>query len=220
MEIDDNDNFKCTYFTTYCATGDIAAYHIGNGLIPLNSPYIIRDFHLEIDKYQQLLFESNTPDDLRPILNRLIFIGVVCAIDAYLCDTFISLVYSDKQIFIKYLNSRKAPLKNEYVAGTIVKEAEIEDRVKTMIVEKTYFQKLSDTSKTLFESTLDITFPPTDKMQAHITFRNDLVHRNGKDRNGHQIDVTIDMILELISDARGFADSIADEVKHFWPVFD
>jgi hypothetical protein len=219
LEID--DSFKSTYFTSYYATGEIATYHIGDVLMPSNSPFIVQDFHLEVDKYQRLLVESNTQDDLRPTLNRLIFIGVVCALDVYLCDTFISLVYSDKQKFIEYLNiPKKEPLKREYVAGTIVQEAEIEDRVRTMIVEKTYFQSLSDTAKKLYERTLKIKFPPTDRMQKHIDLRNDLVHRNGKDKNGHQIDVSIDMIQELITDARSFADSIANEVRHFWPVFD
>lgn len=218
LEID--DNFKCTYFTSFYATGGIAAYHIGDVLIPANSPFIIRDFHLEIDKLQRLLFESNIHDDLRPIFNRLIFIGVVSAIDVYLCDTFISLVFSDKQIFIEYLNSQTADLKRDYTAGTIFKEAEIEDRVKTTIIEKTYFQQLSFTSKPLYESTLHITFPPTDKMQKHIKSRNDLVHRNGKDKNGHAIDVTMEMIQVLIADTRTFADLIANEVKHFWPVVD
>ena len=51
-------------------------------------------------------------------------------------------------------------------------------------------------------------------MQNHITMRNDLVHRNGKDKNGHPVDVSIDLIRkELIQDVRTFADSLDDELK-------
>lgn len=214
LEID--DNFKYSYFTTFYATGSIVTYHIGDVIIPANCPFHIRDFHQSVEEYRRLL-DIKTDMDLLPALRRLIFIGIICAFDVYLCDTFLSIVFSDKNLFINYLRVRGKDSKNKYIEGHIEQEAEIEEEFRDKIVGKTNFQSLSGVTKALFEETLGISFPSTVKMEEYISIRNNLVHRNGKNKKGHQIDISIELIRNLITDSAAIVDTIGTEVRPFWP---
>ena len=214
-----DDDFKNSYFTTFYATEGIASYQIGDILIPSNSPFIVREFHQEIEKYSRLL-DTETETDLHPILNRLIFIGSICALDVFLSETFLGLVYSNKELFIKYLKVRGKSHEKNYSDGAIEQKVEIEEEIRKMIVVNTQFQSLSKVAKNLYENILEITFPSTLKMEKHIWLRNDLVHRNGKTKKGHQIIVTNDMINQLFSDSTKFAEEIANKVKHYWSIID
>ena len=214
LEID--DNFKYSYFTTFYATGSVGTYHIGEVIMPANCPFHIRDFHQSVEEYRRLS-ETNTDTDLLPALKRLVFIGIICAFDVYLCDTFLSIVFSEKSLFMKYLKVRGKSSENKYRESHIEQEVEIEEEFRNKIVEKTQFQSLSNVTKGLFEETLGISFPSTTMMEKHICLRNDLVHRNGKNKKGHKIDVSIEMIQDLIIDSADFVNALGREVRPFWP---
>jgi len=211
-----DDDYKYSYFTTFYATGSIATYHIGDVLIPANCPFHIRDFHQSVEEYRRLS-ELRPDKDLIPALRRLVYIGIICAFDVYLCDTFLSLVFSDKNLFINYLRVRGKDYKRKYIEGFIEQESEIEEECRSKIVGKTQFQSLSNVTKELFEETLGISFPSTDEMEEYISIRNDLVHRNGKNKKGHQINISVEMIQDLISNSAIIVDKLGIEVKPFWP---
>jgi hypothetical protein len=209
-----DDNFKNSYFTKFYATGGIAAYHIGDILIPSNVPILIKNFYDEIEKYSKLL-TSLEKIELKPTLNRLIFIGTICALDVLLSETFLALIFSDKKLFINYLNFRGKSKEKDYSNGAIEQKVEIEEEIRKTIVEKTHFQKISSDTKILYEKTLGVTFPSNSDMEDHIKFRNDLVHRNGKTKKGHRIIVTEEKVNQLFLDSKKFVSEFANTVKPF-----
>lgn len=214
-----DDKFKNSYFTKFYATGGIASYYVGDTLIPSNVPILIQNFHNEIEKYNKLLVSLNE-NELKPTLNRLIFIGTICALDVLLSETFLALIFSDKKLFINYLNIRGKSKEKDYTDGAIEQKVEIEEEIRKTIVERTHFQKISSVTKDLYENTLGITFPSNSAMEDHIIFRNDLVHRNGKTKKGHRIIVTEEKVNQLFLDSKKFADEFANEIIHFWESYD
>ena len=74
------------------------------------------------------------------------------------------------------------------------------------------FHNLPKVSK-MYESTFDIDFPDFSKIQRDIITRHDLVHRNGKTKEGHEVLVNEALINEVISRIKSFVNELDLQLK-------
>lgn len=67
--------------------------------------------------------------------------------------------------------------------------------------------------KPMYESTLNVSFPPNlGSIYKAIQIRHDIVHRNGRDKNGEQVEVTKESIESLKTDAYNFINNINEQL--------
>lgn len=164
------------------------------------------------------LLESDIEDNLAPVLNRMLFVNVITAMETYLSDTFISTVKPDAKFMRKFVEStpdfgsKKIPLSDIYKGME-----EMEDRVNKYL-NSAIWHRL-DRIMPMYKATLDVEFSD-DLTEIHkaIQIRHDIVHRNGKTKEGKELTIASDEIKALIKSVAVFIQHVdhqlsADKLK-------
>jgi hypothetical protein len=175
----------------------------------------ITEFHhnfgsaiLDIEK----LLATDVPDPVVHNFNRLLYLNVVIALETYLSDAFINMVMSDGDLFNKFVENTPEFQQRKIPLSSVIKEAKtIELTAKTHLLEISW-HNLARVSK-MYESILGIKFPDDlgDLFRA-VLKRHDIVHRNGMDKDGNEIPISIDEIRELIRTVENFTLNIDQQL--------
>lgn len=146
------------------------------------------------------------------IHKRQLFISGIGVLETFLLDTFISELDSSV-IFLKKFIANYQPYKGKKISfNSIYTEFEkIEDTIKDDL-KNIVFHNLGRI-KPIYESTFEIEFPSIDKLSKHIIIRHDLVHRNGKQKDNHEIKIDENIINELLSDIMDFANKVNEKLS-------
>lgn len=156
----------------------------------------------------QRLLNAEVPDDLRCNLNQLLFVNVITALETYLSDTFMRAVLNDEDLFARFVESNPEFKEQKLVLSEIIKTFhELKSTVKRHLL-KVVWHNLSRVSK-MYECTLNVEFPKHigDLYQA-IAVRHDIVHRNGKDKEGNEISISKERVENLIVNTGDFISTI------------
>ncbi len=141
-------------------------------------------------------------------MNRLLYANVIAVVEAYLSDSFISTVMSDPVLIRKVVETdpefkkRKFDYNDVYSAFEGV-EATVRDYLANLI-----YHNLSKVSR-LFNSVLSVSFPSNlSNIYRAIEIRHDIVHRNGKSKDGVDTEIKKSDIQELLRDSRQFIEFV------------
>lgn len=166
----------------------------------------------EIHNYN-LLNEVELKDNrLNPILKRQIFIGIIGALETFLSDAFINLTLENDEYFKNFVETypdfkkRKFELRHLYVEKDRIKETG-----KKIMLDIIYHD-LPKVSK-MYISTFKINFPKIGSVIKQILTRHDLVHRNGKTKDGDEVIITKTSITQLIELINDFVANIVENIE-------
>lgn len=175
-----------------------------------------KNFMRAIYEIERLDEVSVDDQDLKHVLLKQLFIGIIGALETFLSDMFITKVLSDEDCMRRFIENhpefrkQKISLSELYAAHTSIRE-----RAKSVMV-GTIYHKLP-VVKEMYESTFNINFPDISAMQRYITRRHDLVHRNGKTTDGKVLLVTKAQLHELISSSVVFVETISKSLEEEIP---
>lgn len=167
----------------------------------------ITEFHhnlgnaiLDIEK----LLDTKVPGPVEHNFNRLLYLNVVIALETYLSDAFINNVMSDSDLFNKLVENTPEFQQTKIPLSSVLKEAKtIESTAKTHLLDISW-HNLAKVSK-MYESILNISFPKDiGNLYRAILKRHDIVHRNGIDKDGKEILISVGDIRELVRDVENF----------------
>jgi hypothetical protein len=145
-------------------------------------------------------------------LKRQIHVGTIACLETYLSDAFINTVLSRESYLRSFFASFKDFKEQKLGMNDLLKFADqAEDITKKAMLEVIY-HNLAKVKK-MYESTLTISFPDFSNVQKDIGVRHDLVHRNGKTKEGKEIDIDKVKVDEVISSVVRFVDQIDRELK-------
>ena len=134
-------------------------------------------------------------------LHRLLFVNVISALETYLSDTFISAVANNETLMRRYVES-SPEFKGEKVSLSDIYKAReaIESKVKSTLVDIVWHN--IGKVKPMYMETLGVKFPEDigDLNRAIVT-RHDIVHRNGKTKDGQDVVITDNIVTTLIQTA-------------------
>lgn len=137
-------------------------------------------------------------------LLRLLYVNVITVIETYLSDLFISAVGNDKALLRRFVETTPE-FKSEKVSYSEVFKAydEIEKKARSYLMDVVWHHL--GRVKPMFSKTLGVEFPSDmgDLFKA-VLVRHDLVHRNGKMKEGGEHDITPETVRALIKQAREF----------------
>jgi len=87
----------------------------------------------------------------------------------------------------------------------------IRDIVKKELLELLYHNlpKISG----IYKDTLDIQFPSIKEVMKLINIRHDLIHRNGKNKDGNVIEISKEKLIDTISTIKKFISDIEDQIQ-------
>ncbi len=178
-----------------------------NRIISDNEFY--KSFKESINHITQII-QANVKKDTKNHLLGLLHVSVITAIETYLSGAFINTVINDHEIIKKFVERNPEFKKRKFKLSEIYNTyANIKSEVKKYLL-SIMWHNLHQV-KPLYKATLNIDFPSEEIVNPifkSITERHDLVHRNGKDKQGQQVKVTEDSLNELINCATNFINFI------------
>lgn len=169
-------------------------------------------FNKELDNLKELSKLQSEGDGLKRILNRQIFISIIGCVETFLSETFLRLTFEKKDYYQAFVlthpefKSRKFELREIFT-----QQKQLDSIVKKTILD-TIFHNLP-TIKNMYEDTFSISFPSITKIYKYVLVRHDLVHRNGKTKDGVDVNITDEFIDIVISEVKEFIEKICVELR-------
>lgn len=132
--------------------------------------------------------------------------------EAFLSEVFMKLVFDEKQYFQAFVETHSEFKSRKFELREIFEQQKHLDVIVKKTILDTIFHNLWIVKK-MYTNTFGISFPEIEKMNSHIIVRHDLVHRNGKTKEGTELVINDSQIDKLILDVTDFIDSICVELK-------
>lgn len=142
----------------------------------------------------------------------LLYVSVITAVETYLSDAFINIVLNDSGHLRTFVEKNPEFAKKTLNLSEVFSKHEgIKDEVKEYLLSQLWHNVKK--IKPMYKTTLDVSFPADlGTIFKAIIIRHDLVHRNGKNKDGEQVEVTKEMIEALIADASGFINHVNEQL--------
>lgn len=172
----------------------------------------LQKFRDELDNLKSLR-SLKTPDPkLKEILNRQIFISVIGTMETFLSDAFVNLSFDNEDYFKNFIETHPEFKKQKFELREIYREYDkLEETAKRVMLD-TIYHNLPTVSQ-MFTDTFKIEFPPIKKVYEFVLKRHDLVHRNGKTKDGDPVETDDKAINELMEEVTKFVDDISSKLK-------
>jgi hypothetical protein len=148
----------------------------------------------------EALLRTMVPDPVAGCFYRLLFVNVITALETYLSDAFIITVINQPELMRKFVETtpefraEKISLADAYKATELA-----ERRARTYLADVVWHHL--ERVKSMYRETLDLEFPENiGPIFRAILTRHDIVHRNGKSKDGEEILITEESVRQLIAD--------------------
>jgi hypothetical protein len=178
----------------------------------LSNTEFYHTFSNEISSLRVLNSLNIADSNAQKTLKRQIFVSAVTCLETYLSDAFINTVLSN-QIYLKSFFSSFKDFKGRKIGmdelfSYFDKAEEIAKKAMLEVI----FHNLPKVSN-MYRSTFDIDFPNFSEIQKDIVTRHDLVHRNGKTKEGKEIDITEAVVNAVIHKIEIFVNDLDRKLK-------
>ena len=174
------------------------------------------DFYLTfLDEIASLrvLNKLRMPDvKAKKTLSRNLYVGVIACLETYLSDAFINTVLSKENYLRSFFTSFKDFREQKLGMNEIFDLASKREEIAKKAMLEVIYHNLPKVSK-MYEGTLDIEFPKFSEIQKSVSIRHDLVHRNGKNKDGRESSIDSIMVDDIISKVESFISEIDQKLK-------
>ncbi len=168
-------------------------------------------FNDNISHIREIL-EVNVDGATQIHLLGLLHVSVITAIETYLSDAFINVVLNDEHYFRRFVEYNPEFSKKSFKLSEVFNVHEnIKNEVRGYLFSQLWhnIKKI----KPMYKTTLDVDFKDDlESIFKAIDKRHDLVHRNGKNKEGEQVMITKHDLEELINEASEFVKYINDQL--------
>lgn len=144
-------------------------------------------------------------------LQRQIYVGAVTCLETFLSDALVNTVLSSQEFlesFISNYDFGDRTVKINQLFDT-VKNAE--DIAKSAMLEVIY-HNIPKVSR-IYEVVLGIEFPKYSTIAKAVSTRHDLVHRNGKTKEGFNVEISKEIVDNLITEVESFVKEINERIE-------
>ena len=163
---------------------------------------------LDIEK----LFKTKVDDSVDLCFFRLLYVNVITALETYLSDVFIGMVKKNSDLMRRFIETtpefkdEKLSLSDAFMA-TDKAEKKADNYLMGLVWHRIERVKL------MYKDTLGIDFPEDiSAIFRAIDTRHDIVHRNGRTKEGIEIIITENDISEIINSIKTCVQSIDTEL--------
>ena len=165
------------------------------------------EFQRSIYDVQTLLKNPIADGGAGQCLLRLLYVNVITALEAYLADFFSSAITEHKELFRKFVESNPEFEREKLPFSDIFNAWEgLDAKVKAYLVEIVWHHLAR--LKPMFRDSLGVEFPEADELFKAVLVRHDLVHRNGKKKDGGEHAIGRENVQKLISATERFVNGI------------
>jgi hypothetical protein len=149
---------------------------------------------------------------LNNLLNHQSFISAIGSLEAYLSEKLIGKIFSDISFKKKFVLSHPDFKSMKFKLSEIYDKYETLDKTIKKILLDQIYHNLPVVSN-MYKDALNIKFPNIQVLMKSITIRHDLVHRNGRTKDGDEIIISKSDVKELCEKIKTFAEQIEEEIE-------
>ena len=161
----------------------------------------------------RVLNNIDIPDsNAQKTIRRQIYIGAITCLETYLSDAFMNTVSSSRKYIRSFFHSFKDFKEQKFGMNELFAKSEQAEEIAKKTMLEVIYHNLPKV-KNMYESTLSISFPNFSEIQKHIVVRHDLVHRNGKAKDGTKITFSKEDVDEVICAIESFVTEIDQRLK-------
>jgi len=176
----------------------------------LSSSNFILIFNQEVLNLQNLLNTTLADKNSEKTLLKLVYFGAITLLENYLSSKLINEIINNPYNFKNFVqNFQKFRNSNEYTL-TLDKIFEklnnLENIVKKVLGE-ILFHNLPQV-KEIYQSTFNIVVPDIRELMKFINTRYNIIHKNGKDKDGNEIEITKESINNVIDKVQAFVNEL------------
>ena len=141
------------------------------------------------------------------LLDRLLYAHAVTLVEAYLSGAFVQTVLADPVLIGKLVEAHpKLGDQKVSVREALDAETALRRKVKGYLAHVVYHRL--DEVRRMYKSVLDVELPDTGALEEAIETRHDVVHRNGKTKEGEDVAVDRDGVLDLLGAVEAFVGAV------------
>lgn len=146
----------------------------------------------------------------KKLLYRTLYANVISSMEAYLSDRLIQKVLSSEETKRRFVESFKIYEETKFSLSEIFKKMEeLDVRIKKTLRDIIYHNL--PVIKNIYRSTLDIDLGDISNLMKCISIRHDIVHRNGKDKDGNLRIINKDDVLNIATSVSEFILNIENQ---------
>lgn len=156
----------------------------------------------------------NLPESLnsKEYMSSMLYANVITAVETYLCDRFVSIINSNKDYLLSFVENFKDFKSQKITLSNIFSEYELIEEKAFSAIKDVLYHNLPKVSG-IYCSTLNIDFPDYVNVFKAVTIRHDLVHRGGKTKDGNYHKVKPVQVDRLLKDVRDFYSSLENAIE-------
>lgn len=143
----------------------------------------------------------------RKLLYRTLYANVISSMEAYLSDRLIQKVLSSETVKRQFIENFKDFKEHKISMSDIFKQMEGLDSFIRKTLREIIYHNLPRV-KNIYKTTFGIDFGDVSGLMKSIAIRHDIVHRNGKDKNGVLCEISKDDVLTLAEQVSFFIGNI------------
>lgn len=171
-----------------------------------------KTFLKDLDNIEALL-NIDLDSKLQQQFLRLLYANVVTALETFLSDTFINKVIGNSVLLRKFVETNPDFRKRKLTLSKIfTRMDDLEKEIRNYLLNLIWHNL--EKIKPMYKTTLRIDFPKDFKrlIQA-IVIRHDIVHRNGKTKEGKEIRLSQSDVEKLLADIINFGKFIDNQFE-------
>ena len=143
------------------------------------------------------LLAVQIPDELATPYNRLLFANAIAALETYLSDTFINRVLGSCDLLQKYIDFETKFREQKVAYKDVLREGQrVEQEAKAELLDLVWHN--IGKVKPMYAQVLKVDLGDISTIAADIQTRHDIVHRNGRTKDGKPNEVTPEQVLALL----------------------
>jgi len=149
---------------------------------------------------------------LQSVLKRQLYITTIGALETFLSDSFINETDEHPEFFRNFIESYPNFKERKFQLNEIYGEYDkLQATAKKEMLEVIY-HNLSKV-KNMYISTFKIEFPDIVELSRAVNTRHDLVHRNGKTKDGDDVIILKESVTNLLNQTLNFVDQISNSLN-------
>lgn len=178
----------------------------------LSNTEFFQTFEMEVSNLKNLCSIDLKNQILNNILKRQIYIGAITCLETYLSDAFINSVMANEASIRKFVSAFK-DFEHEKLSLTNIYNYLDNIKKKSMVALLGIIYHNLPKVSGMYRDTFDVEFPSLGNIQKFIKIRHDLVHRNGKTKEGVDIIVNNSSVGFLLYEIEAFVSCIDQDLN-------
>lgn len=194
-------------------------FYVDDGFLEPDDDYDDDDYYNNVkfeDSHNDTLEILEAIKDLSPEhqnkLCMLLYANVITKMETFLCDTLKQYVMSDKEQKKRFVSTYEPLKKGKLTYGEIYEKYDsLDDIIKEKLAEIIY-HRMEQVSE-IYKNVIDIDINPSEKIYRAIQNRHNIVHRNGKDKEGNLLNISKEEVKELSEYMVDYINDIKEKIE-------